>query len=147
MIAIEISISMVEEQVRRCWRAVMEKSAEDMIHSYTYDSIVFHPHQERPESGRVCATRREREYCTRQVQFHVEITSPIQVQLLSPEIAVANYRYRMKATGLRNPVTGKSYDKEIRSGRATQVFVMQKDGELQIASEHLSETAAIPSAN
>jgi hypothetical protein len=40
---------------------------------------------------------------------------------------------------MEQEVLGKRFDKAVRDGRATQVFVLSPEGELHIASEHLSD--------
>jgi hypothetical protein len=117
----------------------MEKSTGEMGSFYSYDSVVFNPFSPRTEAGRVSAARKEREYFTPQTTFRAEITGPIQVQILSDNIAVANYNFRWYATSMQQQITGEHFDKAVRDGRATQVFVLTPEGQLQIASEHLSD--------
>jgi ketosteroid isomerase-like protein len=135
----QISSSQVEQAARRYWRILMEKTVGEMGNFYTYDSVVFNPFAARSESGRVSAARKEREYFGKPTSFQAEITSAVQVQILSDHAAVASYSFRWHARAMRHDLTGKNYDKAVRDGRATQVFVLQPDGSLQIASEHLSD--------
>jgi hypothetical protein len=57
---------------------------------YTYDAKIFNPFEQRPESGRVSAARKEREYFENKTTFHPEITSPIDVFLLADNVAVTD---------------------------------------------------------
>jgi hypothetical protein len=61
------------------------------------------------------------------------------VQLLADDIAVASYNFRWNASNMKQEVLGRNFDKAVRDGRATQVFVLSPEGELRIVSEHLSD--------
>ncbi len=139
MSATSISTAQVEAAVRRYWRVLMEKTAGEMENFYSYDSTVFNPFSPRTEPGRVSATRKEREYFTPQTTFHAEITGHIEVQLLSETIAVASYPFRWTAKNMEVSVLARKFDKAVRDGRATQVFVLGQDGSLRIVTEHLSD--------
>jgi hypothetical protein len=117
----------------------MEKSVGEMGNFYSYDSIVFNPFSPRAESGRVSAARKEREYYAPNTNFHAEITSPIQVHILADQIAVASYTFRWYARNMEEEILSKRFDKSVRDGRATQVFVLTPEGTLHIVSEHLSD--------
>jgi len=117
----------------------MEKATGEMSNFYSYDSIVFNPFSSRLESGRVSAARKEREYYTRETTFRAEVTGHIEVQLLADNIAVASYNFHWNASNMKQEVLGRSFDKAVRDGRATQVFVLSPEGELRIVSEHLSD--------
>ncbi len=134
-----ITVSQIESEVHRYWRVLMEKTAGEMARFYSYDSLVFNPFSSRPEPGRVSAARKEREYYTPETTFRAEITSRIEVQLLADHIAVASYNFHRNASNMKQEVLGKSFDKAVREGRATQVFVLSPEGDLRIVSEHLSD--------
>jgi len=134
-----IAVSQIESEVHRYWRVLMEKSAGEMANFYSYDSLVFNPFSARTERGRVSAARKEREYFTPETTFRAEITSRIEVQLLTDNIAVASYNFQWTASNMKQEVLGKSFDKAVRDGRATQVFVLSPEGDLRIVSEHLSD--------
>lgn len=134
-----ITVPQIETAVRRYWRVLMEKASGEMGDFYSYDSLVFNPFSSRAESGRVSAARKEREYYARETAFRAEITGPIGVQLLADNIAVASYNFRWSASNMKQEVLGRNFDKAVRDGRATQVFVLSPEGELRIASEHLSD--------
>ncbi len=134
-----ISTTQVESAVRRYWQVLMQKTPGEMASFYTYDALVFNPFSPRMESGRVSAARKEREYFTPQTTFQAEVIGPIEVQLLSQSIAVAMYSFRWHATNMEEKVLEKHFNKSVREGRATQVFVLSEEGQLRIASEHLSD--------
>lgn len=139
MTAARISASQVEDAARRYWRILMEKLSTEMTSFYSYDAVVFNPFSPRMEPGRVSAARKEREYFSPQTKFRAEITGPINVQLLAETIAVANYQFHWEASNMEQKILGKKFDKAVRDGRATQVFVLNPDGKLLIVSEHLSD--------
>lgn len=134
-----ISVSQVEDAARRYWRILMEKLSTEMTSFYTYDAVVFNPFSPRMEPGRVSAARKEREYFGPQTKFRAEITGAINVQLLTDTIAVANYQFHWEASNMEQKILGKKFDKAVRDGRATQVFVLSPEGKLLIVSEHLSD--------
>jgi hypothetical protein len=138
-ISASISTSQVEAAVQRYWRVLMDKMAGEMESFYTYDSTVFNPFSSRMEPGRVSAARKEREYFTAQTTFYAEITGPISVQLLADGIAIASYPFRWVAHNMEQKMLNKKYDKAVREGRATQVFILAPDGKLRIVNEHLSD--------
>jgi hypothetical protein len=139
MITTCITTSQIESAVHRYWRVLMEKFTGEMASFYSYDAIVFNPFSARAEPGRVSATRKEREYFNPQTTFRADITGPIDVMLLADNIAVASYTFRWHATNMKQEVLDKRFDKTVRDGRATQVFVLSPEGALQIVSEHLSD--------
>ena len=134
-----ITASDIESAVHSYWRVLMEKSVGEMGNFYSYDSTVFNPFSPRAESGRVSAARKEREYYAPNTIFRAEITGPIQIHILADQIAVASYTFRWYARNMEEEILSKRFDKSVRDGRATQVFVLSPEGELRIVSEHLSD--------
>jgi hypothetical protein len=134
-----ISTSQIENAVQRYWRVLMEKSTGEMEKFYSYDSTVFNPFSPRPEPGRVSAARKEREYFTPKTIFHASVTSPITVQLLADNLAVASYSFRWRASNMEEKMLDRKFDKAVRDGRATQVFLLTPEGTLLIVNEHLSD--------
>jgi hypothetical protein len=139
MTTVKISTSQVEDAVQRYWRVLMEKAFGEMEKFYSYDSVVFNPFSQRTEPGRVSAARKEREYYTPQTTFRAEITNRINVQVLTDKIAVASYSFRWTASNMEQKLLNKKFDKAVRDGRATQVFVLAPEGNLLIVNEHLSD--------
>jgi ketosteroid isomerase-like protein len=138
-ISAAISTAQVEAAVHRYWRVIMEKIPGEMGRLYSYDATVFNPFSPRAESGRVSAARKEREYFTPETAFRAEVTGPIQVHLVAANIAVASYPFRWHATQMEAKALGKTFDKAVRDGRATQVFTLSSEGHLQVVHEHLSD--------
>lgn len=139
MTTAKISVSQVEDAAHRYWRILVEKLANQMAAFYSYDAVVFNPFSPRLEPGRVSAARKEREYFGPQTKFRAEISGPVNVQLLSDTIAVASYQFHWHASNMEQKILGKKFDKAVRDGRATQVFVLSPEGKLLIVSEHLSD--------
>jgi hypothetical protein len=134
-----ISTSQIENAVQRYWRVLMEKMTGEMEKFYSYDSTVFNPFSPRAEPGRVSAARKEREYFTPMTSFHAAITGPITVQILADNLAVASYSFRWRAGNMEEKMLDKKFDKAVRDGRATQVFLLTPEGKLLIVNEHLSD--------
>jgi len=132
--------------IREYWQLLSDKTP-GVEKVYTYDAKVFNPFEQRPESGRVSAARKEREYFEQKTAFHAEITSPIDVFLLADNVAVATYAFRWQATGMVS--AGKRFTKSLRNGRATDVITLDFEGKLRFVHQHHSDiwrdTAAPPS--
>ena len=139
MTTTKISATQVEAAVQRYWRVLMEKQTGEMEKFYSYDAVVFNPFSPRTEPGRISAVRKEREYFTAKTTFRAEIKGPIEVHLLNDSIAVAIYQFSWRASNMQQAVLDKKFDKLVRDGRATQVFVLSPEGELRIVNEHLSD--------
>jgi ketosteroid isomerase-like protein len=139
MTSTKISGPEVEAAVQRYWQVLVAKSAGEMERFYTHDASVFNPFASRTEPGRLSAARKERQFFTAKTSLRVEYTGPIEVQLLADNIAVASYTFRWFATSMVEPALGKTFDKAVRDGRGTQVFVRESDGGLRIVHEHLSD--------
>ena len=129
----------IESAVRRYWQVLMEKVEGEMAAFYSYDAMVFNPFSWRAEPGRVSAARKERLFYTPMTTFRAEIVGPIEVQLLADHIATASYNFRWHASNMKQDVLDKHFDRAVREGRATQVFVRSPEGKLQIVNEHLSD--------
>jgi ketosteroid isomerase-like protein len=139
MITSKISSDQVQAFVHQYWHALMDKTPGEMEKLYTYDSTIFNPFAQRTESGRVSAARKEREYFESKTSFRAEVTSPIEVMLLSDDIAVATYTFRWQALGVMAGLAGKRVDKMVRNGRATEVITRDLEGVLRIVHQHHSD--------
>jgi hypothetical protein len=134
-----VTITEIESAVRRYWQVLMEKVVGEMAAFYSYDAMVFNPFSSRAEPGRVSAARKERQFFSPMTSFRAEIIGPIDVQLLSDHIATASYNFRWHASNMKQEVLDKRFDRTVRDGRATQVFMRSPEGELHIVNEHLSD--------
>jgi len=135
----KITADQVQAFVHQYWNVLMDKTPGEMEKLYTYDSTIFNAFAQRTESGRVSAARKEREYFENQTTFRAEVTSPIEVTLLAENVAMATYTFRWQATGMREGVEEKRFNKAIRNGRATEVLVLDFEGKLRIAHQHHSD--------
>jgi hypothetical protein len=122
--------------IREYWQLLSDKTP-GLEKVYTYDAKIFNPFEQRPESGRVSATRKEREYFEQKTTFRAEITSPIDVFLLADNVAVATYAFRWQATGML--AAGKRFTKALRNGRATDVITLDFEGHLRFVHQHHSD--------
>jgi hypothetical protein len=143
-VAARITVEQVQEAVRRYWSAMAEKEPGTLVRMYSYDSVTFNPFSSRPELGQVAAARLEREYFAPLTQFRGEITSPIDVQFLADNVAVAVHTYRSYAKNLEDPIRGKRFNRSVLDGRGTHVFVLNSEGKLVLAHQHLSDIGRAP---
>jgi hypothetical protein len=111
---------------------------------YSYDAVVFGPYGPRADLGRVWATIRDREYCHPESNYHFEFTSPIEVQILANNVAVATHTFRSYATNVKEPILGKALNRKLTDGRGTHVFILSPEGKLLLAHQHLSDICRLP---
>ncbi len=137
MTAVEkITADRVLAFIHEYWQLLQDKKP-GVEKVYTYDAKIFNPFEQRPESGRVSAARKEREYFENKTAFHAEITSPIDVFLLADNVALATYAFRWQATGMLT--AGKRSNKSLRNGRATDVITLDFEGRLRFVHQHHSD--------
>lgn len=139
-----MTVEEVQAAVRRFFSAMANKKPGDLVRMYAYDGTTFNPFSSRAELGQVGAARREREYFKPRTQFNAEITSPIEVHFLAENVAVAIHTYRSRATNLEEPILGKRYNRTVAEGRGTHVFILNSEGKLVLAHQHLSDTSRTP---
>jgi hypothetical protein len=140
----KITVEQVQAAVKRYFQVLSEKRSGELGKMYTYDALVFGAWVPRAESGRVSAARREREYFAPQASYRAEITGPIEVQILSDTVAVATHTMRAHARNLEEPVRGKRYNRALLDGRGTHVFVLDSEGKLLLAHQHISDICRAP---
>ena len=143
-VSAKITVEQVQAAVRRYFAALSEKTTGELEKMYTYDSLVFNPFSPRAEPGRLSATRQEREYYKPQSSYRAEITGPIEVQILADNIAVAAHTMRSYGTNLEEPTLGKRFNRAVRDGRGTHVFVLDAEGKLLLAHQHVSDICRAP---
>lgn len=144
--ATKITAERVQAFVHEYWRVLMDKTPGALEKLYRYDSTVFNPFEHRTESGRVSATRKEREYFEHKITFRAEVTSPVDVFLLSDDVAVATYTFRWEASGMVDTSSaGKQFKKSLRNGRATEVITLDFEGRMCIVHQHHSDIWRDPS--
>lgn len=140
----KITTEEVQDAVLHYWAAMEAKQAGELVRMYSYDAVTFNPFSTRPELGQVAAARLEREYFVPLTHFHAEITSPIEVQFLADNVAVAMHTYRSYAKNLEDSIRGKRYNRTVQDGRGTHLFVLNSEGKLILAHQHLSDISRAP---
>lgn len=126
----------VQAEVKRFWDVFTSKEPEMLTEFYAPQSSVFSTSASRAEPGRLAAARREREYFNSQTTIRCEV-GPVEVTMLGDDAAVAVYTFQFHANKVSGGF-GKHFEETIRVGRATQVFVLDSDGDLRVIHEHLS---------
>lgn len=126
----------VRTEVNRFWNLFVSKAPELLEEFYTPNASVFASSAIRSEPGRLAVARRRREYFEKQTAVKVQV-GPVDVELIGGVAAIASYTFRFDALHVAS-ATGKQSDEHLEHGRATQVFVLDGDGKLRIAHEHLS---------
>lgn len=129
-----ISADQVRSEVRRFWEIFKRKSPAEFDSMYSPDATVFASTVPRSEPARLTVARRMRQFFGPKSKIEIEIGS-IDVQLID-NIAVASYNYSFRGAEVRND--GTSVDHEVPSGRATQIFQLDGQGNLRILHEHFS---------
>jgi hypothetical protein len=135
----KITAEQVQAAVRHYFASMADKKPGELVKMYDYKATTFNPFSQRPELGQVAAARLEREYYKPLTHFHSEITSPIEVQFLADNVAVAVHTYRSYAKNLEDPIRGKRFNRSVLDGRGTHVFVLDSEGKLILAHQHLSD--------
>ena len=142
--AATITVEQVQAAVRRYFQVLTEKIAGELGKMYTYDSLVFGAFVARPEPGRISAARREREYFRPESSYRAEITRPIEVQILAENVAVAVHTMRSYGVNLEESTLGKRFNRTVRDGRGTHVFVLDPEGNLVLVHQHISDICRAP---
>lgn len=126
----------VKLEVQRYWNAFMNKDAELLTAIFAPESSVFSSLSPRPEPGRLAAARRQREYFHKGANVRVT-TGAVDVVMVGDTAAVASYTFQFHASRA-GAAFGQTIEEHIRNGRATQVFIVDPDGNVRIVHEHLS---------
>jgi len=126
----------IRAEVARFWNAFTSKSAEILEDLYAHESTCFGPSSNRPEPGRLAATRRQREYFAPAAMLRSQV-GHVDVIMLGETSGVASYTFQFHATKV-TPAGGRAKEEHIAQGRATQVFSLDQDGVLRIVHEHFS---------
>jgi ketosteroid isomerase-like protein len=140
----KITKEQIQAAVRQYFAAMADKRTGELVKMYSYDAMSFSPYSQRAELGRVAAARREREYFKPDASFRAEITSPIEVHILADNVAVAVHTFRSYAKNLEEPILGKKFNRTLIDGRGTHVFVLDSEGKLILAHQHLSDICRTP---
>lgn len=124
--------------VRSFWKAFCSSNPATLAEFYSPEAVVFGVEGARAEPIRLAMARRQREYFDHRSQLRIDL-GPIEVQLLSPTLALATYTLSFHATNVA--VAGAPpRERQIPHGRATQVFALDREGNLLIMHEHFSSS-------
>ena len=126
----------VNQAVRDFWKAFGNGSPQSLADFYAPDATLIGVEGPRPELARLALLRRQREYFERHARLSVE-PSLVEVQLLNDNTALAVYTFTFHASNVI-AATGKTQERHIANGRASQIFQLSPDGHLLIVHEHLS---------
>jgi ketosteroid isomerase-like protein len=126
----------VSQAVRDFWRAFGSGSPQSLADFYAPDATLFGVEGPRPEPGRLALLRRQREYFDRHARLSVE-PGLVEVHLLNDTTALAVYTFTFHASDVI-AATGKTQERHIANGRASQIFQLGPDGRPLIVHEHLS---------
>ena len=126
----------VRAEVARFWNAFTSKSADILEQLYAHESTCFGSGSQRPEPGRLAATRRQREYFAPAAMLRSQL-GQVDVVMLGEISAVASYTFQFHATKVTS-AGSRATEEHIAQGRATQVRSLDQDGVLRIVHEHFS---------
>jgi len=126
----------VENQVSRFWRFFTEKKYEQLRDCYSAEAQVFGTVTDRAESALTASSRRNIEYFADHMKIQANLGT-ITVQLVDERVAIASYTFSFSAVEIYPSGTAHNYE-IFSKGRATQVFVLDRDNTVRIAHEHFS---------
>ena len=128
----------VSQAVRDFWKAFGNDSPQALADFYAPDATLFGVEGPRPEPARLALLRRQREYFDRHARLSVE-PSLVEAHLLNDTTALAVYTFTFHASNVI-AATGKTQERHIANGRASQIFQLSPDGRPLIVHEHLSSS-------
>jgi len=137
-----ISSDDVRAEVKKFWDFLSRKLKSQFAEMYLSSATVFAADARRMEPARLMLVRRERELLG-PASFVAAKLGSIDVQPLGADLAIASYPFHLSITRTRS--SGKRYQSEVPSGRATQVFQRDEKGVLRIIHEHMSSAEAVSS--
>lgn len=135
-----LSADEIRAEVKKFWDFFSRKSKARFEEMYSPTATVFAADARRMEPARLMLIRRERELFGAGSLVAAKLGS-IDVQLLGPDLAVASYPFHFSIT--RTLASGKRYQVEVPSGRATQVFHRDDKGLIRIVHEHTSSAEPV----
>jgi len=136
----KISAEQVRDRVQRFWNAFSGKARTEFEAMYLPSATVFAVDGRRSELGRLTVVRRARELMSQSSSVTARLGT-IEVQLLSPDVAVTSYPLHFCT--VRSMPNGRRYRSEIPYLRATHVFARDGEGHLRIIHEHLSSAEPV----
>jgi ketosteroid isomerase-like protein len=135
-----ISSDDVRAEVKKFWDFLSRKLKSQFAEMYLSSATVFAADARRMEPARLMLVRRERELLG-PASFVAAKLGSIDVQPLGADLAIASYPFHLSITRTRS--SGKRYQSEVPSGRATQVFKRDEKGVLRIIHEHMSSAEPV----
>jgi hypothetical protein len=135
-----ISSDDVRAEVKKFWDFLSRKLKSQFAEMYLSSATVFAADARRMELARLMLVRRERELLGPASSVAAKL-GPIDVQPLGADLAIASYPFHLSIT--RTRASGKRYQSEVPSGRATQVFQRDEKGVLRIIHEHMSSAEPV----
>ncbi len=135
-----ISSDDVRAEVKKFWDLLSRKRKSEFAEMYLSSATVFAADARRMELARLMLVRRERELLG-PASFVAAKLGTMDVQPLGADLAIVSYPFHLSIT--RTLATGKRYQSEVPSGRATQVFQRDEKGVLRIIHEHMSSAEPV----
>ena len=135
-----ISSDDVRAEVQKFWDFLSRKLKSQFAEMYLSSATVFAADARRMEPARLMLVRRDRELLG-PASFVAAKIGSIDVQPLGADLAIASYPFHLSIT--RTRASGKRYQSEVPSGRATQVFQRDEKGVLRIIHEHMSSAEPV----
>jgi hypothetical protein len=124
----------VENQVSRFWRFFTEKKYEQLRDCYSAEAQIFGTVTDRAESALAASSRRNIEYFADHMKIQANLGT-ITVHSVGERVAIASYTFSFSAVEIYPSGTAHNYE-IFSKGRATQVFVLDRDNTVRIAHEH-----------
>jgi len=135
-----IAVEEIRAQVRRFWELFSCKDKSSFDRLYAPTATIFAADARRCEPARLMLMRRARELFAPACAVAARL-GEISVQVLSPNLAVANYPFHFSLT--RNLSNGSRVHVEVPFARATQVFHRTESGGFLIIHEHMSSAEPV----
>jgi ketosteroid isomerase-like protein len=135
-----IAVEEIRAQVRKFWDLFSRKDKSSFDRLYAPMATVFAADARRCEPARLMLMRRARELFAPACAVAAQL-GDINVQVLAPNLAVANYSFHFSLT--RNLANGSRVHLEVPFARATQVFHRNESGGLMIIHEHMSSAEPV----
>jgi hypothetical protein len=114
----------------------METKYEQLRDCYSAEAQVFGTATDRAESALTASSRRNIEYFAGHMKLQVSFGT-ITVQLVSERVAIANYTFSFSAVEIHPSGAARNYE-TFSEGRATEVFVLERDNTVHDVHEHFS---------
>jgi hypothetical protein len=135
-----VAVEEIRAQVRRFWELFSCKDKSSFDRLYAPMAPIFAADARRSEPARLMLIRRARELFAPACAVAARL-GEISVQVLSPNLAVANYPFHFSLT--RNMSNRSRVQVEVPFARATQVFQRTESGGFLIIHEHMSSAEPV----